>query len=361
MQEVNIGFVGAGIQFEEDHGPAYSEQEGVRLVAIADLDIDLAGARADRYGMAAYSSLDEMLDREPQLDAIVVAVPNAWHAPLARLALKARKHVFVEKPMAFDYAAAAAMAKAADTAGRLLWVSQQYAYMWDVPAAMATAGLDPTQLVVAKFMMKDGIPDRPHFFTMRTAGGGPGMDYGPHLLSVVLPALGMPEPRQAIARTWNNAGIRERGDAFQVEDHLWGAVDFGEGGPLLEIDVAWAGSEEKVGVIFHGSGWSLEVPLLTGQPHTPGSVPDQGGELALRRHDSDPLTLADRPRVVWDCILAQTADFVAGVRAHAARQVTSDAYKRAEESLRLGLLSTRIIGGLYQSARSAGRQVSLTG
>jgi predicted dehydrogenase len=359
MQLVNLGFVGGGTQFFEDLGPAYSEQEGVRMVGIADLNIDLARERARTYRMSAYSSLDEMLDRKPDIDAVVIAVPNALHAPLAKKALKRGKHVQVEKPMGWDYRAAAAMDKAARTAGCLLWVSQQYTYMWDLPAAIAAAALGPIQVVTAKFMKKHGIPDRDHFFTMRTAGGGPGMDYGPHLLSVVLPALGMPQPTLASARTWKAAGVAEYGDRFEVEDRLMGSVDFGDG-PRLGIDVAWAGNYEEVGVIFEGSQGALEVPLLTGQPHSPGWVPGQTAKLVVRRHDREPVTLPDQPRDVWETIQVQTANFVAAVRARDAGQVKSTASERAEQSQVLGLLGMRIIGGLYKSARSGGRQVSLT-
>jgi predicted dehydrogenase len=70
------------------------------LAAICDLDDERRTAMAARYpNAAAYASFEEML-ADDTLDAVVVATPVPTHYALAKQALEAGKHVFVEKPPA---------------------------------------------------------------------------------------------------------------------------------------------------------------------------------------------------------------------------------------------------------------------
>jgi predicted dehydrogenase len=70
------------------------------LAAICDLDDERRSAMAARYpNAAAYASFDELL-ADDSLDAVVVATPVPTHYALAKQALEAGKHVFVEKPPA---------------------------------------------------------------------------------------------------------------------------------------------------------------------------------------------------------------------------------------------------------------------
>jgi predicted dehydrogenase len=70
------------------------------LAAICDLDDERRAAMAARYpNAAAYASFEEML-ADDTLDAVVVATPVPTHYALAKQALEAGKHVFVEKPPA---------------------------------------------------------------------------------------------------------------------------------------------------------------------------------------------------------------------------------------------------------------------
>jgi predicted dehydrogenase len=373
MQEVNVAAVGTRTQWEEDHAPAYAELEGegVRVKALADLDVDWARAMARRFGIpAAYGSLAELLAAERDLHAVVLAVPNAAHAPEAHRALDAGVNVFVEKPMAIDYPTALAMAEKAQSVGRVLWVSEQYRYMAGVPSAIVGPGgeLGPVQQIRAEWLRRRGIPDRATFIRKQLSGGGAGMDLVPHLLSVVLPPLGMPQPVQVSARWWNTLGRRAHEEEFEVEDRLQGIVDF-VNGVRLEIDVAWAvnmAEDERVRVTFHGPDAALDIPLLTGQPHTPGFDPGrQSGDLVLHKDfagvaASLPVKSTGWPRPVWDCIRDQTGDFVQAVRAQVNGETESPALRRAEESLELGLLGMRILSAMYESAASGGRQVTLT-
>ncbi|MEO3744521.1 Gfo/Idh/MocA family oxidoreductase [Plantactinospora sp. B5E13] len=84
---------------------------------------------AERYPqVTATDDLDLVLD-DPEVVALVIATPAPSHAPLARRALAAGKHVFVEKPLAMSLADAVALAEAAERANLVLMVGHTFEYV----------------------------------------------------------------------------------------------------------------------------------------------------------------------------------------------------------------------------------------
>ena len=83
---------------------------------VADLRPELARAQAERYGVPGHGSPDEALARD-DVELIVNLTIPAAHAEVAAAALAAGKHVFDEKPIAFDLASAEALLTQADAAG----------------------------------------------------------------------------------------------------------------------------------------------------------------------------------------------------------------------------------------------------
>lgn len=83
---------------------------------------------ADRYpSVDVTTDYDDVLD-DPRVDAVVVATPIDTHADLARRALAADKHVFVEKPLAGTAADAADLVALADRRDRVLFVGYVFVH-----------------------------------------------------------------------------------------------------------------------------------------------------------------------------------------------------------------------------------------
>ncbi|WP_454295841.1 Gfo/Idh/MocA family oxidoreductase [Salana multivorans] len=98
------------------------------LVAICDLDEARARSLAGRVGgVDVVGSVDELLTR-PDVDAVAIATPARTHYPLAMEALRAGKHVVVEKPIADSVAAAQEMVDEASSRGLVLMTDHTFCY-----------------------------------------------------------------------------------------------------------------------------------------------------------------------------------------------------------------------------------------
>ncbi|QEH39221.1 1,5-anhydro-D-fructose reductase (plasmid) [Aquisphaera giovannonii] len=97
-----VGLVGTGY-IADWHAKALGAARGASLVAACDLDLARAEAFGRRHGARAYGSLEAMIgDEANPLDAVHVLLPPDRHAAAASAAIRAGKHVFLEKPMAVD-------------------------------------------------------------------------------------------------------------------------------------------------------------------------------------------------------------------------------------------------------------------
>lgn len=91
--------VGAG-NMGRHHARNYHELPSAQLRAIVDADGERGRRLADLYGASAYQSVKELLEHEPDVEAVSVATPTSNHLETATVLLEAGKHVLVEKPIA---------------------------------------------------------------------------------------------------------------------------------------------------------------------------------------------------------------------------------------------------------------------
>lgn len=121
MEPVRIGVIGCGRIAQAAHLPALAKADGVQLLGVADPSPSLSKAVGGRYAVGSYGNTEDLLAQEG-LEAVVVAVPDRLHLPLALQALAAGKHVLVEKPLAGTVADARELATQAAESGLVLQV-----------------------------------------------------------------------------------------------------------------------------------------------------------------------------------------------------------------------------------------------
>jgi len=98
MKKLGTAVVGTGF-WGKNHARVYGELDSTELVAVCDVNRERAKAVADQFGVKAYTSSSRMLKNE-EIEAVSVCTWSTKLAKEALKALKAGRHVLVEKPMA---------------------------------------------------------------------------------------------------------------------------------------------------------------------------------------------------------------------------------------------------------------------
>jgi predicted dehydrogenase len=119
---IRMGLIGAGTMGDL-YAKAFSQYRDSQMVAVCDLNQELAGSLAKKYGIEkVYSSYDKMLADCP-MEAVTVSTPDFVHRAPAVACLEAGKHVLCEKPMATTVEDCLAMVKAVDRSGKKLMIN----------------------------------------------------------------------------------------------------------------------------------------------------------------------------------------------------------------------------------------------
>ena len=95
------------------------------LVSVCDIVPDKAKKLAEKYHAEAYSSIDELLKKPQKADVVAVCTPNGLHAEHTIRSLEAGYNVICEKPMALTVSDCNAMIRAAEKAGKKLFIVKQ--------------------------------------------------------------------------------------------------------------------------------------------------------------------------------------------------------------------------------------------
>ena len=124
---IGIGVIGYGYW-----GPNlvrnFSEATGSRVVAVSDLSRQRLDRVCGRYpNVLTTTDANELIDH-PEVDAVVIATPVSTHCDLGMRALKANKHVWVEKPLAATSDEARRLRDEAATRGQVLMVDHTFVY-----------------------------------------------------------------------------------------------------------------------------------------------------------------------------------------------------------------------------------------
>lgn len=123
MTEINWGIIGCGDVTEVKSGPAFNKIDHSALVAVMRRDAAKAADYARRHHVPAWYSDADALINDPNVNAIYVATPPSSHADYAIRAMRAGKPVYVEKPMALNFAECNAINRVSRETGVPLFVA----------------------------------------------------------------------------------------------------------------------------------------------------------------------------------------------------------------------------------------------
>lgn len=273
MAKTKLGLVGAGKIAREQHVPVINSNSAFELIAAADTNRQLEG-------VANFGALETMLATAP-IEAVVLCTPPDTRAGLATTALRAGKHVLLEKPPGIevrDVEALATLARASKLALCASWHSRH-----NDAVAFARRWLSGKRLLSGAIVWKEDVrvshPDQDWIF----APGGFGVfDTGINALSIVTDILAEPpaletarlftpanrgQPIAAFLQLKSAAGARIAAD-FDFEESLrpersitlhtdTGVLALTEGGRDLLVDGATGSVQqgslrsEYIGVYSH--------------------------------------------------------------------------------------------------------------
>jgi len=217
---VRIGFIGAG-GIASVHMSTLQAVEGAQIVAVADVNSDRAEAAASRFIANAYNDPHDMLERE-KLDAIYVCVPPFAHNDYELIAAKKGIHLFVEKPLALELAAAKEVAVAAKTSGIVTAVGYHWRYSSHTETAREKLKGKQVGMVLGYWM--GGFPEVGWWRRMEQSGGQM-VEQATHIFDLVRYLIG--EIKEVYAVYANRDSKRIPG--FNIYDVGTAAVKFANG------------------------------------------------------------------------------------------------------------------------------------
>ena len=112
---VGVGLIGAGVISDQYLGNLTTFPD-LEVLFVADLDLERAAAQAEKWGVPASGTVDELLARDDVEIVVNLTIPAA-HVEVALAAVAAGKHVWGEKPYALDRESGSRLAEAARAAG----------------------------------------------------------------------------------------------------------------------------------------------------------------------------------------------------------------------------------------------------
>jgi predicted dehydrogenase len=191
MGDIRVGLIGFGFAGETFHAPLLLATDGLRLAAVASSNPTKVHAR---LGPDVIVTTPEELIARADIDLIVVATPNQLHHPQALAALRAGRHVVVDKPFTLDMVQARELAALAHDRGLLL--SVYHNRRWDSDfLTLARVLHEGTLGRVVEFVShfdRYRPQVRGRWRETATPGSGLWMDLGPHLVDQALRLFGAP-------------------------------------------------------------------------------------------------------------------------------------------------------------------------
>lgn len=269
-----VGIIGTG-WIAESHIESYLAMDDVDIVALADLIPGKAEKFAEKYNkdgkldnVHCYLSHKDLIDNEPDLDAVSVCTYNMTHAECTIYSLKNGVNVLLEKPMCVTTEEAVEIMKAEKESGKILSIGFQPRNdenMKMVKKIVQSGELGKIYYIQTGGGRRRGVPNST-FIEKKTAGIGAMGDIGCYSLDVVLNAIGYPKPLTVSGYTsayfgpnpkYNNPADAAR---FNVEDFAAAFVRL-EGDIILDFRISWAMHPDTPGdTIIFGTEGALRIP-----------------------------------------------------------------------------------------------------
>lgn len=260
LPRVGVGVIGS--QFAAAiHAQALAACEGAETLAVASPTPGNARRLAELHNIPNHFEDHRQLLAMPDIDMVVIAVPNDLHCAITLDAAAAGKHVVVEKPLCLNLSEADRMIEACRRAGVKLMYAEELCFTpkyQRLKALLDEGALGRANLL--KHSEKHDGPHAAHFWDITRSGGGVTMDMGCHSIEFFRWMLGRPPIKSVYAQM----STQVHGDKTRGEDMAILILEF-DGGATAISEVSWTkpgGMDDRAEV--HGSTGVAYADLLHG-------------------------------------------------------------------------------------------------
>ncbi len=257
---VRVGLIGSRF-ISSIHAESLQRCAAAELVAVASPTPGHAEALARRFGIARHFTDHRELLALPEVDLVVVGVPNHLHAPIAVEAAAAGKHIVMEKPLCLNLAEADRMIAAARAAGVKLMYAEElcFAPKYVRLKQLLDSGALGRPTLLKQSEKHDG-PHAAHFWDVEHSGGGVTMDMGCHAIQFFRWLLN----GARITSVYAQMSTLVHGDKTRGDDNALLILEF-EDGTVALAEESWTklgGMDDRAEV--HGSKGVAYADLLHG-------------------------------------------------------------------------------------------------
>lgn len=264
---VGVGFIGAG-NISDAYLTNLTTFPDVKVLFISDIDQDRAKSQAEKWGVPAYGTVDELL-ANPDIEIVVNLTIPAAHVPVALQCVAAGKHVWTEKPYGLDRESAQELYDAAKAAGVLVCVAPDTILGGGIQSGIRAIregkiGKPTYASTTFQYVGPDVWHPGPEFLYAK--GGGPLMDMGPYYLSTLVYIFGAVKRVTAIgSKARQTRVIKEgprAGTEFPVEvpTHISAMLEFANGGSA-HCTLSFETSKKIAGVVeVNGTDGTIDLP-----------------------------------------------------------------------------------------------------
>lgn len=232
-KKIRFALVGAGF-IADYHARALQKLDCVEIKAVAAIPVESAKAFAEKYGITHFTDDANSLTVRDDIEAVIIATPNKFHAPFAIDFLKNKKDVFLEKPLAMNFNEGQKVAEVAAQKGQLAMVGHMWRFDTEVKYIKDIIQSDK----IGKIFKTKGYGIHENwgpggwFSQKELAGGGALADMGVHAIDTVRFILGDPEPIEVYAKIGTYFG------QYDVDDSGIIMVTWGNGTTSI-IESGW--------------------------------------------------------------------------------------------------------------------------
>ena len=265
MKKPRLGFVGLG-WIGRNRMQSVAQSGLAEICALHDVT---PAAATDAHKLApnaaVFSSFEELLNHD--LDGVVIATPNCFHAEQAIAAFERNLAVFCQKPLGRNSTETGKIIEAARNADRLLGVDLSYRHipaMKIVTELVKSGALGKVFAVDARFHNAYG-PDKPWFYDFALSGGGCVLDLGVHLIDLALAPLRFPHVIRTEGRLFSAGRLLSKASQV-IEDYGVATIEIASG-VVINLSCSWnvhAGRDANIEITFYGTGGGASLRNVNG-------------------------------------------------------------------------------------------------